>query len=135
MVYYCFAIDDEPVDGPSCYILVTGFTSADLYKELDTMKLSATALVNIFGSKELLSKATSKYNNRFVARFINFFGTGEPFSEQFSKKFMPDLMSLINSSAKGSMLRDMALLDLSIPHCEVTDAEQQVVCAFYRQTE
>ena len=42
-----FPSDDEPVDGPSCYILLTGFTSVSIYKELASLKLNATALVKI----------------------------------------------------------------------------------------
>lgn len=58
---HCF-LDDEPVGGPSCYILVTGFASAVFFNELTSMKLAATALVKVFGSKEPLSKVTSKYD-------------------------------------------------------------------------
>ena len=39
--------DDEPVDGPSCYILLTGFTSVNLCKELPSLKLNITAVVKI----------------------------------------------------------------------------------------
>ncbi len=35
---------------------------------------------------------------------------------------------MINSSMKGSMLRDMALLDLSVPQ---SDIPQQLVCSIH----
>ncbi len=40
---------------------------------------------------------------------------------------MPELMQLINSSTNGSMLRNMALLDLSVPYCDIPENEHQVV--------
>lgn len=45
---YCIA-DDEPDDGPTCYIIMTGFTSLDLLKQMSPVGLTAHVLMNITG--------------------------------------------------------------------------------------
>ena len=52
VLYGCVleSTDDEPDNGPTCYILVTGLTSVDVYNELETMKLSPLALVKFTDS-------------------------------------------------------------------------------------
>lgn len=44
----CIA-DDEPDDGPTCYIIMTGFTSLDLLKQMSPVGLTAHVLMNITG--------------------------------------------------------------------------------------
>lgn len=39
----------------------------------------------------------------------------------FNKEFSSEILSVINSSMKESMLRDMALLELSVPQAENTE--------------
>ena len=41
--------DDEPVDGPTCYLVVTGFSSIDLLQQLSPVGLTAHVLMNING--------------------------------------------------------------------------------------
>lgn len=48
--------DDEPTDGPSCYFLLTGFTSADFFKHLSQVKVAAHALVSVVGSEDFTTK-------------------------------------------------------------------------------
>ncbi|XP_064382294.1 sperm-associated antigen 17-like isoform X3 [Halichondria panicea] len=104
-------INDEPADGPSCFILVTGFTSADMYKELSDVNVRAHALVWIGGAVTPLIKNAS-YHDASEATF--------------NKEFSSEILSVINSSMKESMLRDMALLELSVPQAENTEQSDEI---------
>ena len=50
--------DDEPAGGPSCYFLLTGFTSAEVFQHLTAVKLTAHALVKVKGQEETLQSAS-----------------------------------------------------------------------------
>ena len=50
--------DDEPADGPSCYCLLTGFTSAEVFQHLTALKLTAHALVRVKGQEETYQTAS-----------------------------------------------------------------------------
>ena len=47
--------DDEPVDGPTCYLVVTGFSSIDLLQQLSPVGLTAHVLININGGSAALT--------------------------------------------------------------------------------
>ena len=47
--------DDEPVDGPTCYLVVTGFSLIDLLQQLSPVGLTAHVLMNINGGSAALT--------------------------------------------------------------------------------
>lgn len=58
--------DDEPEVGPSCYCILTGFNSTEVFKHLAPIKLKADALVKVIASKQAIPDTPGKhsdYNN------------------------------------------------------------------------
>lgn len=47
-------IDDEPEPGPSCYFILTGFNSPELFKHFTIIKLKINALIHVKDCKEAL---------------------------------------------------------------------------------
>lgn len=41
--------DDEPAEGPTCYFIMTGFTSLDVLEQLSPVGLTAHVLMNVKG--------------------------------------------------------------------------------------
>lgn len=44
--------DDEPESGPSCYFILTGFNTTELFKHLAPIKMKANALIKLVSCKE-----------------------------------------------------------------------------------
>ena len=55
---HCIA-DDEPTDGPTCYFIMTGFTSLDLLEQLAPVGLTAHVLINVLGGSAPPNTLTS----------------------------------------------------------------------------
>lgn len=53
--------DDEPEVGPSCYYILTGFNSTEVFKHLAPIKLKADALVKVEASKKVIPDTPGKY--------------------------------------------------------------------------
>ena len=49
MATFCCDTDDEPVDGPTCYFIMTGFSSLDVLRELAPVGITAHVLMKITG--------------------------------------------------------------------------------------
>ena len=45
-------LDDEPEGGPSCYFILTGFNSTEMFKQLAQVQLKADALIRIVSSND-----------------------------------------------------------------------------------
>lgn len=50
---FSFYIEDEPETGPSCYYILTGFNSTEIFKRLTPIKLKADALVKVVPGNEV----------------------------------------------------------------------------------
>ncbi len=46
-MYVPNVIDDEPKDGPSAFILLTGFHEAEVFQHLEKLGVTANALVKV----------------------------------------------------------------------------------------
>lgn len=62
--------DDEPEVGPSCYYILTGFNTTELFKHLAPIKLKADALVKVVACKEPIPDTPSKRNTYVHAGYL-----------------------------------------------------------------
>ena len=56
---YCafFIVDDEPIDGPNCYIVFTGFNSAEVLEQLTVINSPVNAVVKFLDTCETTSNS------------------------------------------------------------------------------
>lgn len=54
------SVDDEPDPGPNCFVILTGFSSLELFKHLGSIKLRVNALFRVLDNDNISEKSNKK---------------------------------------------------------------------------
>ena len=140
--FFPYIADDEPADGPTCYLIMVGFTSLDFLGQLAQVGLTAHILMNIAGGSEppdiqttgkrriIVETHTTTNQLNSIEEVVDEEQAREKEGrERDLMRFWQSLERRVQATKDGHMLRDMARVELTVPQPLVPDSsEEKVLC-------